>query len=130
MKESIGLVQFLRRSLFAFARTKLGAALVGFVFNKMDFLLPVHRLGETSTLLAFNHPQPAYPLHILIVPRQAVRSFQEMKAEEGLFWRDFVQVVQDLVLEFGLEERGYRLILNGGKYQEIPQLHFHLISET
>jgi hypothetical protein len=24
----------------------------------------------------------------------------------------------------------YRLIVNGGEYQEFPQLHFHLVSEV
>jgi histidine triad (HIT) family protein len=125
-----GLVRILGRGLFSLARTRLGAALVGLIFGKMDFLLPVQRLRETNTLLAFYHPRPAYPLHILIVPRRAVLSLQEMKPEDQVFWIDLVQVVQSLVVEFDLEEHGYRLILNGGGNQDIPQLHFHLISET
>jgi diadenosine tetraphosphate (Ap4A) HIT family hydrolase len=40
-----------------------------------------------------------------------------------------MQVIQSLVVEFRLEEIGYRLIVNGGKYQDVPQLHFHLVSE-
>jgi hypothetical protein len=28
-----------------------------------------------------------------------------------------------------LAEGGYRLIVNGGKYQDFPYLHFHLISD-
>jgi diadenosine tetraphosphate (Ap4A) HIT family hydrolase len=39
-----------------------------------------------------------------------------------------LQIVRDLVERFDLERRGYRLIINGGKYQEVPQLHFHLVS--
>jgi diadenosine tetraphosphate (Ap4A) HIT family hydrolase len=34
-----------------------------------------------------------------------------------------------LITEFKLEDSGYRLITNGGIYQDIPQLHFHLISD-
>ena len=125
-----GLISLFGRSLFALARTRLGAALVGLVFGKMDFMLPVQRLRETNALLAFYHPQPAYPLHILIVPRRAVRSLQEMEPGDQAFWVDLVQVVQSLVVEFDLEARGYRLVLNGGSYQDVPQLHFHLISEA
>jgi diadenosine tetraphosphate (Ap4A) HIT family hydrolase len=36
--------------------------------------------------------------------------------------------VCELNEDLNLEERGYRLIVNGGEYQEFPQLHFHLIS--
>jgi diadenosine tetraphosphate (Ap4A) HIT family hydrolase len=35
--------------------------------------------------------------------------------------------VQSLVTEFQLS--AYRLVVNGGEYQDFPQLHFHLISE-
>ena len=34
-----------------------------------------------------------------------------------------------LVQDLELAERGYRLIVNGGAYQDVKQLHFHLISE-
>lgn len=37
--------------------------------------------------------------------------------------------VQLLVHRYDLEEKGYRLIVNGGQYQEVPHLHFHLISD-
>ncbi|MEZ4510613.1 MAG: hypothetical protein R3C62_01950 [Chloroflexota bacterium] len=36
----------------------------------MSFLIPVQRLRETATLLAFHHPKPSYPLHILLVPKR------------------------------------------------------------
>jgi diadenosine tetraphosphate (Ap4A) HIT family hydrolase len=38
-------------------------------------------------------------------------------------------VGQSLVGDFALEACGYRLVTNGGRYQDVPQLHFHLISE-
>jgi diadenosine tetraphosphate (Ap4A) HIT family hydrolase len=37
-------------------------------------------------------------------------------------------VVQSLVAEYNLP--AYRLLVNGGEYQEFPHLHFHLISES
>jgi hypothetical protein len=48
----------------------------------------------------------------------------------GAFLADLFQTVGSLVTEFDLERRGYRLITNGGKYQEVALLHFHLITET
>ena len=32
-------------------------------------------------------------------------------------------------MSFILAESGYRLIVNGGKYQDFPYLHFHLVSD-
>jgi diadenosine tetraphosphate (Ap4A) HIT family hydrolase len=36
--------------------------------------------------------------------------------------------VQNLVKDLDL--KAYRLIVNGGEYQDFPHLHFHLISDT
>jgi histidine triad (HIT) family protein len=95
----------------------------------MSFLIPAQRLYETDTLVAFYHPHPAYALHILIVPKRAYASMLEVKPEDGAFLRDLVLAVQALVGSLGLEKKGYRLITNGGTYQDVAVLHFHLISE-
>jgi len=39
----------------------------------------------------------------------------------------FVALSQQLIRKEGLEAKGYRLIVNGGEYQSIPQLHVHLV---
>jgi histidine triad (HIT) family protein len=101
-----------------------------FLFSRMNFVLPVQRLRETGTLLAFHHPQPAYPLHILLVPRREIPSLAELDMVlDASFMADLFAAVQSLVAEYRLEQAGYRLIVNGGEYQDFPYLHFHLISE-
>ena len=95
----------------------------------MAFALPVDRLRETSTLLAFYHPQPSYPVHVLLVPKRPIATLGELNpALDADFLADLYATAQSLVEEFQLTERGYRLIVNGGKYQDFPYLHFHLIS--
>ena len=117
------------RWLFRLARWYPVGKLAGWVFAHMSFALPVHRLRETPTLLAFYHPSPAHAVHILIVPRRAIRGLEALTPQDQAFLLDLIQVVQGLVAELGLDERGYRLVANGGSYQEIPQLHFHLIAD-
>jgi len=96
----------------------------------MSFLLPVDRLRETETLLAFHHPRPSYPVHILLVPRRAVATLAELTSDDSDFLTDLVQTVNSVVQELDQQQNGYRLITNGGAYQDVPQLHFHLISGT
>jgi histidine triad (HIT) family protein len=99
------------------------------LFSRMSFALPVQKLRETPTLLAFRHPQPAYPLHILLVPRREIASLMELDpAQDAAFLADLFAAVQSLVAEFHLEQSGYRLIVNGGEFQDFPYLHFHLTS--
>ncbi len=94
----------------------------------MSFAIPVKRLRETETLLAFHHSKPVYPFHILLVPKKAVASLQEFDPTDAAFLADLYSTVQSLVNEFQLP--AYRLIVNGGEYQEFPQLHFHLIADV
>jgi histidine triad (HIT) family protein len=91
----------------------------------MDSLLLVDRLRETSNLLAFHHPHPSYPFHVILVPRREIASFANLDPADP-FLADLVTVVHLLVEEYHLPV--YRLIVNGGEYQEFPYLHFHLIS--
>ena len=104
----------------------LFAPLIGWMFAHMSFVIPVKRLRETETLLAFYHPKPAYPFHVLLVPKKSVVSLKEFDSKDSAFLIDLYSTVQSLVDEFQLA--AYRLIVNGGEYQDFPQLHFHLIS--
>lgn len=93
----------------------------------MSFAIPVERLRDSETLLAFYHPKPAYPLHVLLVPKQAISSLTELDPSSE-FLSDLIKTVQSLVAELQLP--AYRLIVNGGEYQDFPLLHFHLISNS
>jgi histidine triad (HIT) family protein len=112
----------MRRLLWLFA------PLIGWLFAHMSFAIPVRRLRETETLMAFRHPKPAYPFHVLLVPKMAILSMQELDPSDTAFLSDLYSTVQSLVKEFQLP--AYRLIVNGGEYQDFPQLHFHLISDV
>ena len=109
------------------ANTPPGRFLIGWIFAHMSFVFPAKRLRETDSLLAFYHPRPAYPFHVIIAPKKDIRSFADLDPADP-FLADLVSVVQGLVAEYHLP--GYRLLVNGGEYQEFPHLHFHLISET
>lgn len=112
----------MRRLLWLFA------PLIGWIFAHMSLAIPVNRLRETETLMAFYHPKPAYPFHVLLVPKQAVASLKEFDATDTAFLTDLYSTVHNLVDEFQLP--AYRLIVNGGEFQDFPQLHFHLISNV
>jgi histidine triad (HIT) family protein len=93
----------------------------------MSFLIPDSRLRETPNLIAFRHPYPSYKIHVLIVSKRETASLAQLDPADAAFLSDLYSTVQSLVDEFHL--RAYRLIVNGGEYQDFPHLHFHLISE-
>ncbi len=101
---------------------------IGWIFEHMSFAIPVQRLCETDTLMAFHHPKPSYPFHVLLIPKKAIASLEEFDAKDSKFLTDLYSSVQSLVDEFHLT--AYRLIVNGGDYQDFPLLHFHLVSDV
>jgi len=95
----------------------------------MDRFLPASRLHETEHWVAFHHPQPEYPLHILILPKHSISSLSTAPLDTPDIHTQLIETAQALVCQYQLEERGFRLICNGGPNQTIPQWHWHLISD-
>lgn len=119
----------MNRLLLRLARSSPGRLFVRWVFTTMSFAIPVKRLRETGTLMAFHHPQPGHPVHILLVSKQPFSTLLDVSPDDADFLHDLFETVQSLVREFSLERGGYRLITNGGAYQDVPHLHFHLVAD-
>ncbi len=118
----------MRSSSLKLARLPVIRWLVGWLFANMSPVLPVHRLYESQWLIAFKHPSPSYPVHILLVPKVELAGIEALGPENADLLVDLFIAVQTMVNKMALAEPGYRLIANGGRYQEVPHLHFHLVS--
>jgi diadenosine tetraphosphate (Ap4A) HIT family hydrolase len=113
------------------ARSKLFGNLVSWTFTHMHRIIPGKRLYETEYLMAIGHPKPSYAVHVLLVPKKPYPSYLAIPPEElNDFMQELHRAVAVLVESLGLQDRGYRLIVNGGAYQDVPHLHFHLVSGT
>jgi diadenosine tetraphosphate (Ap4A) HIT family hydrolase len=44
----------------------------------MSFVIPIQRLREAETLIAFHHPQPACKFHVLLVPKKALTTLMDI----------------------------------------------------
>lgn len=106
----------------------LGQVFILWSITHMSNFIPIERLRETNNTIAFYHPEPTYPVHILIVPKRSIPTFLDLASTDVDLIMEILRTAQSLVEELKLAEVGYRLIVNGGKYQDLPQLHFHLIS--
>ncbi len=102
---------------------------VRFFFKTMAHQYSAKNLQENDDWVAFHHPQPAYSLHILILPKGGFAALSEVPEGQPALFTSLFKLVNDLIKAFDLETRGYRLITNGGPNQSIPQWHWHLISE-
>ncbi len=115
--------------LLRIARARPVAAWVGVLFARHSRWLPVRRVRETPGALAFWHPRPAYACHILIVPKRALRSLADLQPGEPNPAGEMLLLARSVARDLGLDARVYRLVLNGGAYQDVPQLHLQLVSD-
>jgi histidine triad (HIT) family protein len=88
--------------------------------------IPSNKLLENDDFMAFHDLYPKAPVHLLIIPKNHVDCFQDVKAETMTGMTSFIQEVATLM---GIDKSGYRLITNNGDdgAQEIKHLHFHLL---
>ncbi|MBA4375557.1 MAG: histidine triad nucleotide-binding protein [Anaerolinea sp.] len=78
--------------------------------------------------MAFAHPNPSYPIHILIIPKRRIANWLALPVDDPTLYSEYIVMTQGMIRDFCLEETGYRLITNGGKYQIFPHLHIHLVA--
>ncbi|MBI4035845.1 HIT domain-containing protein [Candidatus Daviesbacteria bacterium] len=82
---------------------------------------------ESEKLVVFADINPAADIHLLIVPKQHIGGILDLGVEQGVLLAEIYSTVNKLVKEKGLESDLYRVVVNGGKAQHVPHLHFHLL---
>ena len=92
--------------------------------------IPSKKVFENKYVYAFEDISPQVPIHVLIIPKKPFCSFTDFsKKADAKFMCEFIKSINLITEKLELKE-GYRLITNVGKYggQEVPHLHFHLLS--
>lgn len=82
---------------------------------------------ESENVVAFPDINPSADIHILIVPKQHIGGISDLTSEYGSLLAEVYQVVKKLVAEHNLTNDAYRVVVNGGKAQHVPHIHFHLL---
>lgn len=88
--------------------------------------IPANIVLENENFLAFHDINPKAPVHVLVIPKLHVESFNEVSGETMAGMTEFIQ---ELVKELKIDDSGYRVITNVGENggQEVKHLHFHVL---
>ncbi len=91
--------------------------------------IPAEKLVDNEELVAFKDINPVAPVHVLIVPKKHIPTFNDLDANSAVTLAAMHETARDLAKKLRIDETGYRIIINcnrdGG--QEIFHLHMHLI---
>jgi len=91
--------------------------------------IPADIVYESDDILAFRDINPQAPTHILIIPKEHIRTINDIQPEHtDLVGRLFL-VASELAAREGLAEDGYRVVMNcnGAGGQAVYHIHLHLL---
>jgi histidine triad (HIT) family protein len=118
----------LARLGFGLARTGVLDPVVRLAFARGAPLLPVRRVLLEPAVIAFVHPHPSWPTHVLLVPRRAIASYRDVGRDNAAMVCELFRTAPRVARMLRLGPAAYSLLLNGGARQDVGQLHVHLVA--
>jgi histidine triad (HIT) family protein len=91
--------------------------------------IPANIVYEDDLVLAFKDITPQAPTHILIIPKKEIPTLNDVTAEDETTLGHLFIVAAKIAKEQGIDESGYRIMVNVNKDggQEVFHLHMHLL---
>lgn len=92
--------------------------------------IPSDRVYEDSEFIAFRDVAPSAPTHVLVIPRgEAPTGPQALTDADAAMVGRMTVVATRIARDLGLEDAGYRLVLNNGSDagQTVFHLHMHIL---
>lgn len=91
--------------------------------------IPAMKVFENERVLAFNDISPKAPCHVLIIPKKHIATINDISEQDQAVIGEMVLVAKDLAADKGIEEEGYRLVINCNRDagQEVFHIHLHLL---
>lgn len=84
---------------------------------------------QDESLVVFKDIRPHAPVHLLIVPREHIRSLNDIKEKDKDIVFRMIFKAKEMAKEHSIDKSGYRLLFNveRGGGQVIFHLHLHLL---
>ncbi len=91
--------------------------------------IPADVVYQDDLVTAFRDINPRAPSHILIIPNKVIPTVNDVEAEDEQMLGRLFTVARKLAKEEGIDEDGYRLIMNCNSHggQEVYHIHMHLV---
>ncbi|MBI2063141.1 MAG: histidine triad nucleotide-binding protein [Candidatus Yanofskybacteria bacterium] len=91
--------------------------------------LPSDIVAEDNGWIAINDIHPQAPVHVLIIPRKHLADICSVTENDAKLLGELMMAASQVAKKLGLEEKGFRLIINHGEHggQLVPHLHVHLL---
>src|SRR4051812_46459271 len=84
---------------------------------------------QDNKVIAFADINPQAPTHTLIIPRAHISTLNDLTAETLPLIGHMTQTAANLAKQFGVDESGYRVVMNcnSGAGQSVFHIHMHML---
>ena len=91
--------------------------------------IPADIVRNNDEILAIRDINPQAPVHILIIPQRVIPRIGQARDTDATLLGKILLAARDIAKEEGLDETGYRLVINHGPHagESVPHLHVHLL---
>lgn len=91
--------------------------------------IPAKVVMEDSHILAFEDVNPQAPLHVLIIPKEHIEKISDLDKRHADLIGRLVLAAKDIAKKRGVQESGYRIVMNCNRDagQAVFHLHLHLL---
>ncbi|XP_044738395.1 histidine triad nucleotide-binding protein 1-like [Chrysoperla carnea] len=91
--------------------------------------IPCEFLYEDEQCVAFKDVNPQAPVHILVIPRKPISQLSKSTDEDEAVLGHLLVAARKVAKQVGIDETGYRLVINDGKNgaQSVFHLHIHIL---
>ncbi|MCW8831583.1 MAG: histidine triad nucleotide-binding protein [Gammaproteobacteria bacterium] len=95
----------------------------------LDGEIPCDRVYENEHVIAFRDVNPQAPTHVLVIPHQHISTVNDLTEENKNIVGEMMLAAQAVAKQEGIEETGYRLIMNcnEGAGQTVFHIHLHIL---
>jgi len=91
--------------------------------------IPAKIVYEDDDVLAFHDVTPQAPTHVLVIPKRAIENLLDTGPDDTLLLGKLMQASVHVAKTLGLEDGGFRVVVNCGKNggQSVDHLHLHVL---
>ena len=91
--------------------------------------IPAKFIFEDDEIVAFHDVNPQAPVHFLVVPKRVIPRIAQATPEDQPLLGRLLLVARDLAKELGLNDDGFRIVINNGRNggETVPHLHVHIL---
>jgi len=90
--------------------------------------IPSDVVVETDNVIAFKDINPGAPTHVLVIPKDHIKSASYLEAKHGALLTEMFDVMEKIGTDAEIGD-GYRIVTNVGPKagQSVFHLHFHVL---